>query len=310
MFCGPSATPWSPPPASGRTSPSAPSGSSDSRLQPRSLGSLDVMLSSGSCAPQTVEAKNVSKLSTHLDNCLHLTSSFWHCHPWQSHYRTRRESKALPLQLFTSELLDQLPKLKTVTQQLRLWTTRNLQTQVQTWQKKCQKNRLKEKTVNLDTGFVWFYLQFYKSTLLQYCIASFFWFCLEPGNIARRIALSPLHLCLLISERVHNIHKHLWCSKGGQRMSSRGQYSSCHGAVGKHVVSVFNQHLLACPQPDAERSWSPKASRWNLSLNRRYPRPTVSRSWSEQMPENSLEHLPWWLASSERSYGMCAHCQK
>ena len=111
MFCGPSATPWSPPPSSGWTSPSAPSGSSDPRLQPRSLGSPDVMLSSGSCAPQTVKAKYVSKLSTHLDNCLHLTSSSWHCHPWQSHHRTRRISKASPFQLFTSEFLDQLLKL-------------------------------------------------------------------------------------------------------------------------------------------------------------------------------------------------------
>ena len=88
-----------------------------------------------------------------------------------------------------------------------------------------------------------------------------FWPCQTPSYS------QPLHPCLLISERVHDIHKHLWCSKGGQRMSSQAQYSSCHGAVWKRVVSVFNQHLLACPQPDAERSWSPKASRWNLSLN-------------------------------------------
>ena len=101
MFCGPSATPWSPPPASGRTSPSVPSGSSDPHLQPRSLGSPDVMLSSGRCAPQTlkVKAKNISKLSTHLAICLHLTSSFWHCHPWKSHHQTRRKSKASPFQL-------------------------------------------------------------------------------------------------------------------------------------------------------------------------------------------------------------------
>ena len=108
MFCGPSATPWSPPPSSGKTSPNAPSGSSDPGLLPRSLESPVVMLSSGSCTPQTVEAKNVSKLSTHLDNCLHLTSSSWHCHPWQSHHRTRRISKASPFQLFTSDFLDQL----------------------------------------------------------------------------------------------------------------------------------------------------------------------------------------------------------
>ena len=62
----PSATPWSPPPSSGKTSLSAPSGSRDPPLQPRSLGSPGVTLSSGSCTPQTVEAKNVSKLSTHL----------------------------------------------------------------------------------------------------------------------------------------------------------------------------------------------------------------------------------------------------
>ena len=61
MFCGPSATPRSPP-SSGRTSPNAPSASSDPHLQPRSLGFRGVMLS-GSCTPQSVEAKNVSKLS-------------------------------------------------------------------------------------------------------------------------------------------------------------------------------------------------------------------------------------------------------
>lgn len=102
----PSATPWSPPPSSGRTSPSALSGSSDPRLQPRSLGSPDVTLSSGSCAPQTLKAKNISKLPTHLDNCLHLTSSFRHCHPWQ----TCHKSKALPLQLFTSKFLESASK--------------------------------------------------------------------------------------------------------------------------------------------------------------------------------------------------------
>lgn len=66
MFCGPSATPRSPPPSWGKTSPSAPSDSSDPLLQSRSLGSPVVTLSSGSCTPQTLKAKNVSKLSTHL----------------------------------------------------------------------------------------------------------------------------------------------------------------------------------------------------------------------------------------------------
>ena len=44
--------------------------------------------------------------------------------------------------------------------------------------------------------------------------------------------------------------------------------SSCHGAVWKRVASVFKQRLLACERPaGAQCSWSPKASRWNLSLN-------------------------------------------
>ena len=75
MFCGPSATPWSPPPSSGKTSLSAPSGSRDPPRQPRSLGSPGVMLSSGSCTPQTVEAKTVSKLWTHLADSVWLRAS-------------------------------------------------------------------------------------------------------------------------------------------------------------------------------------------------------------------------------------------
>ena len=134
------------------------------------------------------------------------------------------------------------------------------------------------------------------------------WPCTCSSGIARPPWYSqPLHPCLLISECVRNIHKHLWCSKGGQGMSSQAQ-AALHGAVWKRVVSVFKQHLLACPQrAGAQCSWSPTASRWNLSLNKAVP--TMSRSWSEQMPENSLEHLPCWFTSSKRSYEMSASCQ-
>ena len=99
----------------------------------------------------------ISKLSTHLAVWLHLTSSFWHCHPWQSHHRTRHKSKdSSPVQLFTSESLDQLLKLlrslsnSQISPYLSqptlhnhffqsvgdLWTTRNLLALVQT----CKKN--------------------------------------------------------------------------------------------------------------------------------------------------------------------------
>ena len=159
MFCGPSATPWSPPPASGRTSPSAPSGSSDPRLQPRSLGSLDVMLSSGSCAPQTVEAKNVSKLSTHLDNCLYafdfelLALSSLAISLSNSSWIKGFTSPTLHIWVVrsTSKTQNSDPTVAAVDHKKPANSGSNVT-------KKCQKNRLKEKTVNLDTGFGWFYL--------------------------------------------------------------------------------------------------------------------------------------------------------
>ena len=76
-----------------------------------SRGLLDLQLWRCLLGAVHLRQLKVSKLSTHLAIWLHLTSSFWHCHHWKSHHRTRHKSKASPVQLLTSEFLDRLLKL-------------------------------------------------------------------------------------------------------------------------------------------------------------------------------------------------------
>ena len=232
---------------------------------------------------------------------MHLTSSFWHCHPWQSHYRTRHKSKALPLQLFTSELLDQLPKLKTVTQQLRLWTTRNLQTQVQTWLKMPE-----EQVEGKNCKFGHWICMILLVVLQVYTIAVLYSFILlilfgtrKHCQTHRSLTPSPVPSDLWACAQ--HSQGPLMQQGRSKDVKSRAS-SSCHGAVWKHVVSVFTQHLLACERPDAECSWSPKASRWNLSLN--------FEQNGTHGDSKLVGLLPWWFTSSKRSYVKCLRLVK
>ena len=96
------------------------------------------------CTSDSWSQECLETVNSSCDNCLHLTSSFWHCHPWQSHHRTRRKSKASPFQLLRSlsnsqiyQYLSQQTLHNNLLQWVGdLWTTRNLQKQVQTCKKK------------------------------------------------------------------------------------------------------------------------------------------------------------------------------